>query len=92
MAERNYYVKLIDCRLIITIWTVGRDVLALSVSGKGEGTSESSRESTEHVLPIVLDVLEDQQRKPSFIFKLITRSWFGRSIANSQRSLTLSSR
>ena len=42
-AERNYYVKLIDSRLIITIWTVGRDVLALSVSDKGEGTSEASQ-------------------------------------------------
>ena len=28
-AECNYYVKLIDSRLVITIWTVGRDVLAL---------------------------------------------------------------
>ena len=40
-AEHNHYVKLIDSRLIITIWTVGRDVLALSVGGKGEGTSEA---------------------------------------------------
>ena len=43
VAERNYYVKLIDSRLIITTWTVGRDVIALSVSGKSERTSESSQ-------------------------------------------------
>ena len=52
-------------------------------------------ESTEHVLPILLELsgaLETPATETVFILKLITRSWFGRSIANSQLSLTLFSR
>ena len=49
-------------------------------------------DSTEHVLPILLELfgaLEAPATETSFILKLITCSWFGRSLANSQLSLTL---